>query len=343
MNDDLRLEIGRYREALVGELAEARSAADITAVRERYFARKRGVVTGLLEQLKALPAADKPALGKAVNEFKGWVAARLEEAEARLAPVADTWFDPTLPADDLPLGRRHLLSHTQRELEAIFIRLGYSVADGPEAETDYFNFTALNMDEDHPARDEQDSFFIEGWPDRVLRTQTSPMQIRYMLEHRPPIQIIVPGRVFRKDEPDATHSPVFHQIEGLLVDRGITFAHLKGTLEAFLRAFYGPESRIRFRPSYFPFTEPSAEVDVSCFLCAGADRSCRICKGTGWLEVLGSGMIHPQVLRNGGIDPTIYSGFAFGMGIERNAMLRYGVTDIRYLYENDLRLLAQFG
>lgn len=343
MIDELRLEIGRHRESLVRELAEARSAADITSIRECYLARKRGVVTLLLERLKALPAAEKPALGKEINEFKGWVTERIEEAAARQSSAVASWFDPTLPADEPALGHLHLLTQTQRELQTIFARLGYAVAEGPEIESDYFNFTALNMDEDHPARDEHDTFFIDGWPDRVLRTHTSPMQIRHMQANRPPIQIIVPGKAFRKDEPDATHSPMFQQIEGLRVDRGISFAHLKGTLEAALKAFYGSESRIRFRPSYFPFTEPSAEVDVSCFLCGGADRGCRICKGTGWLEVLGSGMVHPQVLRNGGIDPEIYSGFAFGMGIERNAMLRFGVTDIRYLYENDLRLLSQFA
>ena len=343
MIDELRLEIGRHRESLVRELAEARSAAEITTIRERYFARKRGVVTVLLERLKTFPAADRPALGKEINEFKGWVPAQIEEALARLTPAADSWFDASLPADPPIQGHRHLLTHTQQELEAIFARLGYAVAEGPEIETDYYNFTALNMDEDHPARDEHDTFFIEGWPDRVLRTHSSPMQIRYMQAHRPPIQIIVPGKVFRKDEPDATHSPVFHQVEGLLVDRGISFAHLKGTLEVAMKSLFGGDTKIRFRPSYFPFTEPSAEVDVSCFLCDGTDPGCRVCKGTGWLEVLGSGMVHPQVLRNGGIDPEVYSGFAFGIGIERIAMLRYGIPDIRLLYENDLRLLTQFG
>jgi phenylalanyl-tRNA synthetase alpha chain len=221
--------------------------------------------------------------------------------------------------------------------------MGYEIAYGPEVETEFHNFSALNFMEEHPARDEQDTFFIKNFENLVLRTHTSPVQIRYMLKNKPPIKIISPGKVFRKDEPDATHTPVFSQIEGLLVDKDIHFSHLKGTLELFIKAFFGQDVNIRFRPGFFPFTEPSAEVDISCFLCDGTDAGCRVCKGTGWLEILGSGMVHPQVLINCNIDPEVYSGFAFGMGIERIAQLKYGINDLRLFYDNDLRFLNQFN
>ncbi len=236
-----------------------------------------------------------------------------------------------------------MIAAIQQQIEDLFLNLGYEIALGPEIELEDYNFTKLNIPEHHPARDEQDTFFLEGHDELLLRTHTSPMQVRYMLAHTPPFKIISPGKAFRKDDPDATHSPCFHQVEGLLVDRGIHFSHLKGTLEVFCRSFFGADIVLRFRPGYFPFTEPSAEVDISCFMCAGKQSDCRVCKGSGWLELLGSGMVHPQVLRNCGIDPEVYSGFAFGMGIERVAMVKYGVPDLRLLYENDLRLLGQFG
>jgi len=344
MIDEIKKEIEGARRSFVNELAQIQSPEELAALKERYLSRKKGRVSLLMARLKEFAAAEKPLAGQAINQFK-------ESIEEALAAAADRhgraeareWRDHSLPASDLPAGRFHLIADIQRQIEELFLSLGYEIAVGPEVELEDYNFTKLNVPEFHPARDEQDTFFLDGFDDMLLRTHTSPMQVRYMLAHQPPFKIISPGKAFRKDDPDATHSPCFHQVEGLLVDRGIHFSHLKGTLEAFCRAFYGPDVVLRFRPGYFPFTEPSAEVDISCFLCSGKDANCRVCKGNGWLEILGSGMVHPQVLRNCGIDPEIYSGFAFGMGIERVAMVKYGVPDLRLLYENDLRLLGQFG
>jgi phenylalanyl-tRNA synthetase alpha chain len=357
MIDELKEEIEGARRSFVHELENVQSPETLAALKERFLSRKKGRVSLLLARLKDLAAAEKPAAGQAINELKAFIEESLA-ASGRAAADAggrDEWRDYSLPASELPVGRFHLIADIQRRIEDIFLQLGYEIAYGPEAELEEYNFTKLNIPEHHPARDEQDTFFLEGFAGMVLRTHTSPMQVRYMLEHRPPLKIISPGKAFRKDDPDATHSPCFHQVEGLLVDRGIHFSHLKGTLEAFCRSFYDPDVVLRFRPGYFPFTEPSAEVDISCFMCQGGrspdgdggrstPRSdCRVCKGSGWLEILGSGMVHPQVLRNCGIDPEVYSGFAFGMGIERVAMVKYGVPDLRLLYENDLRLLGQFG
>jgi phenylalanyl-tRNA synthetase alpha chain len=346
MIDELKKEIEGARRSFVHELEHIQSPEKLAAVKERFLGRKKGQVSLFLARLKECPPADKPAAGQAINELKAFI----EEALAEAAPAAEVpaggaaeWRDHSLPASELPVGREHLIADIQRRIEDIFLQLGYEIATGPEVELEDYNFTKLNIPEHHPARDEQDTFFLEGHDDLVLRTHTSPMQVRYMLAHPPPLKIISPGKAFRKDDPDATHSPCFHQVEGLLVDRGVHFSHLKGTLEAFCRSFYGPDIVLRFRPGYFPFTEPSAEVDISCFLCAGKNSDCRVCKGSGWLEILGSGMVHPQVLRNCNIDPEEYSGFAFGMGIERVAMVKYGVPDLRLLYENDLRLLGQFG
>lgn len=347
MIDELEKEIEGARQSFVHELERIQSPEDLAALRERFLGRKKGAVSRLLARLKEFAPADRPRAGQAVNGLKTFVEAALAAALAQRAGdagnAAADWRDHSLPPSELPVGRFHLIADIQDRIEDIFLQLGYEIAAGPEVEREEYNFGKLNFPEHHPARDEQDTFFLEGHDDLLLRTHTSPMQVRYMLDHRPPLKIISPGKAFRKDDPDATHSPCFHQVEGLLVDRGIRFSHLKGTLEAFCRSFYGPDIVLRFRPGYFPFTEPSAEVDISCFLCAGKKPDCRVCKGTGWLEILGSGMVHPRVLANCGIDPEEYSGFAFGMGIERVAMVKYGVPDLRLLYENDLRLLGQFG
>jgi len=336
-------------DALAGEAraaaAAAESAADLEAVRVRYLGRQ-GELTQLLRSLGTLPPEERPVVGAAANEAKreleALLDARLAEAQARetQAQRAKDRLDLTLPGRRPPLGAVHPLTRVHDEIVSIFGGLGFSVAEGPEIESDFYNFEALNIPKDHPARDMQDTFYLSD--EVLLRTHTSPVQIRTMraAAGRVPVKIIVPGRVFRRDVPDASHSPVFHQVEGLAVDRAITMGDLKGTLELFAREMFGPKSRIRFRPSFFPFTEPSAEVDVLCFMCGG--NGCRAC-GDGWLEILGSGMVHPTVLRNGGYDPEEVTGWAFGMGIERIAMLKYGVDDLRLFFENDLRFLRQFG
>jgi phenylalanyl-tRNA synthetase alpha chain len=345
MIDELEREIEGVKHSFLKEIEQLQSPENFSALKERYLSRKKGVISAFLSRLREFPAAEKPRAGQAINQLKDFVESTLAASEAACGPGRDAekWTDHSLPAPETALGHFHLIADIQRQIEDLFLNLGYEIAYGPEVELEEYNFTRLNIPEFHPTRDEQDTFFLDGFADLVLRTHTSPMQVRYMLEHQPPLKIISPGKAFRKDDPDATHSPCFHQVEGLLVDRGITFSHLKGTLEVFCRSFFGAGVNLRFRPGYFPFTEPSAEVDISCFMCAGKDPLCRVCKGTGWLEILGSGMVHPQVLRNCRIDPETYSGFAFGMGIERVAMIKYGVPDLRLLYENDLRLLGQFG
>jgi phenylalanyl-tRNA synthetase alpha chain len=335
-------EIEGVRRSFDDELKQLQSPQDLLRLREKYVGRKKGLVSALMTRLRELPAADRPAAGKLVNDLRVQVEALLAEAESRVATVR-RGPDVTLPESPCFSGRLHLLNEIRRQIEEIFLHMGYQIAHGPQIETEENNFSLLNIPEHHPTRDEHDTFFLAGEPRRILRTHTSPVQVRFMLTHRPPIQIISPGMTFRKDDPDPTHSPVFHQVEGLLVDRGITFSHLKGTLEVFIRALFGNDVGIRFRPGFFPFTEPSAEVDMSCFQCAGSDSACRVCKGKGWIEILGSGMVHPKVLANCGIDPDLFSGFAFGIGIERVAMIKYGIPDLRLLYENDLRLLNQFG
>jgi phenylalanyl-tRNA synthetase alpha chain len=337
-------------DALAGEargaIEQARSSADLEAVRVRYLGRQ-GALTQLLRTLGTLPPEERPVVGAAANEAKraleSLLDARLAEAVASetRARRAQARLDLTLPGRRPPRGALHPLSRVHDEIVSIFLGLGFSVAEGPEIETDFYNFEALNIPRDHPARDMQDTFYVSE--STLLRTHTSPVQIRTLraAQGRVPVKIIVPGRVYRRDVPDASHSPVFHQVEGLAVDRRITMADLKGTLALFAREMFGPRSTIRFRPSFFPFTEPSAEVDVRCFLCAG--QGCRACKQSGWLEILGSGMVHPRVLRNGGYDPEEVTGWAFGMGIERIAMLKYGVDDLRLFFENDLRFLKQFS
>ena len=325
-------------------VAAARSSADLEQARVRFLGRQ-GVLTQLLRSLGTLAPEERRLVGAAANEAKRILEALLEErlAEAleseRRAQRTRARLDLTLPGRRPARGVLHPLTRVHDEIVAIFAGLGFSVVDGPEVETDYYNFEALNIPRDHPARDMQDTLYLTE--STLLRTHTSPVQIRTMLAQKPPVRIIVPGRVFRRDVADASHSPMFHQVEGLAVDRNVTMADLKGTLGLFAREMFGPESRVRFRPSFFPFTEPSAEVDVLCFVCHG--QGCRLCKQGGWLEILGSGMVHPQVLKNVGYDPEEVTGWAFGMGIERIAMLKYGIDDLRLFFDNDLRFLRQFA
>jgi phenylalanyl-tRNA synthetase alpha chain len=326
-----------------GLIARASSAAELEQLRVRFLGRQ-GVLTTLLRSLGSLPAAERPAVGAAANEAKRELEALLEvrlgetrEAERR-AERARRRLDLTLPGRRPPLGTAHPISRIESEIVGIFVSLGFSVAEGPEIESEAYNFEALNIPRDHPARDMQDTFYLSE--DTLLRTHTSPVQIRTMQGQRPPVKVVCPGRVYRRDA-DITHSPMFHQVEGLAVDRDVSMGDLKGTLELFAREMFGPRSKIRFRPSFFPFTEPSAEVDVACFLCGG--EGCRVCKQSGWLEILGSGMVHPRVLENVGYDPEDVTGWAFGIGIERVAMLKYGIDDIRLLFENDVRFLRQFA
>jgi len=335
-------------EAVAGEaraaIEGAASSAELEAIRVRYLGRSGGL-TQILKSLGALSPEERPQVGAAANEAKreleALLDARLETTRAaeRRRQRESERPDLTLPGRRPARGVVHPLTRVQDEIVRIFAGLGFSVAEGPEIETDAYNFEALNIPRDHPARDMQDTFYLS--PETLLRTHTSPVQIRAMLAQKPPVRIICPGTVYRRDVADITHSPMFHQVEGLAVDRGITMADLKGTLTLFAQEMYGPRSKIRFRPSFFPFTEPSAEVDVLCFLCGGT--GCRACKQSGWLEILGSGMVHPQVLKNVGYDPEQVTGWAFGMGIERIAMLKYGVDDIRLFFENDLRFLRQFA
>ncbi len=325
----------------LADIGGARSTSDLEQVRVRVLGRS-GELTGLLRSLGGIPASERPRIGQEANlakaEIERQIADRLsalKQAEREVALAADK-PDLTLPGRRIAPGAVHPVTRVQDEIIEIFEGLGFSVAEGPEVETDYFNFSALNFPDDHPARDMQDTFHLS--PDTLLRTHTSPVQIRTMKAQRPPVRVICPGRVYRRDA-DVTHSPMFHQVEGLAVDRHVTMADLKATLELFAQQMFGPRSRLRFRPSFFPFTEPSAEADVLCFLCGGT--GCRVCKD-GWLEILGSGMVHPNVLRNVGYDPEEVTGWAFGMGVDRVAMLKYGIDDIRLLFESDLRFLQQF-
>ena len=305
---------------------------------------KKGALTAVLKSMKDVAPEDRPKVGQMVNDARADIEKALEEAKtsmeriAREAAMQAEVIDVTLPAKKNMVGHRHPNFIALEEVERIFIGMGYEVVEGPEVEKDYYNFEALNIPADHPAKDEQDTFYING--DILLRTQTSPVQVRQMETGKLPIRMIAPGRVFRADEVDATHSPSFHQIEGMVIDKNITFADLKGTLQEFAKEMFGENTKVKFRPHHFPFTEPSAEMDVSCFKCGG--KGCRFCKGEGWIEILGCGMVHPKVLRMSGIDPDEYSGFAFGMGLERISLLKYEIDDMRLLYENDVRFLKQF-
>ncbi|HEX9883332.1 MAG TPA: phenylalanine--tRNA ligase subunit alpha [Desulfobaccales bacterium] len=333
-------EIKKLEDAALREIGQAQTAEALESLRVKYLGRK-GALTQVLRSLKELPPEVRRPAGQEANRAKVALEAALDLAltalkEARRRGVGPV-LDVTLPGRRPPLGRLHPLNQVMAEVCHIFLHLGFEAVEGPEVELDWYNFEALNLPPDHPARDMQDTFYFN---DQVLlRTHTSPMQIRTMERRQPPVRIIAPGKVYRRDS-DITHSPMFHQVEGLLVDRGVTFADLKGTLTAFVHEMFGPEVSLRFRPSYFPFTEPSAEVDIECVICGGA--GCRVCKITGWLEILGAGMVHPAVFEAVGYDPEEYTGFAFGLGIERIAMLKYGIDDIRLFFDNDLRFLRQF-
>ena len=326
------------------EMAAVNSDAGLGALRDRWVGRKSGIVSAEMKALGRLGPEERRAAGQGLHELKDSVEAALERLQAERAArreaeqLAAERIDVTLPGRRLPAGHLHPITLLRQRIEDIFVSLGYTIEDGPEIETDFYNFDALNIPAAHPARSSQDTFYLNDG--LALRSQTSTVQIHAMQRRRPPLRVIAPGKVFRRDTPDATHNPMFYQVEGLLVERQVTLGDLKGTLEEFLRRMFGAGTRTRFRPSYFPFTEPSAEVDFSCFKCGGV--GCRICKGSGWIELGGSGMVHPNVLRTVGIDPEEFSGFAFGWGLERMAILRHELPDIRDLWAADLRFLRQF-
>lgn len=336
-----RLEL--IKEKALAQLTAADTLEKLNEVRVNVLG-KKGELTEVLKGMKDVSPEDRPKVGQMVNDTRAVIESTLEEMTKKLErakreqAMKDEVIDVTLPAVKAKMGHRHPITLVLDELERIFIGMGYEVVEGPEIETDYYNFEALNIPADHPAKDEQDTFYING--DFLLRTQTSGVQVHEMEKGKLPIRMVAPGRVFRSDEVDATHSPSFHQMEGLVIDKKITFADLKGTLAAFATELYGEDTKVRFRPHHFNFTEPSAEMDISCFKCKGA--GCRFCKGTGWIEILGCGMVHPNVLRMSNIDPEEYSGFAFGVGLERIALLKYEIDDMRLLYENDARFLKQF-
>jgi phenylalanyl-tRNA synthetase alpha chain len=337
LQDSLKKILSQADEAVSG----AQDLKKLDEVRVRFLG-KSGSVTELLKELAKVPPAEKPVLGKAINEVKNKVSLLLEQKKEALDSSASDapppGFDPTLPGRILPVGKLNPLTKVMKDITGIFKEMGFDLAEGPDAETDYYNFLALNFPPDHPARDAQDTFYLSD--DLLMRTHTSPIQIRVMQNHKPPFKFIAPGRVYRNEAIDATHHHIFHQVEGFLVDEGIHFGHLKGTLDTFIKRFFGNRVQTRFRPSFFPFTEPSAEMDISCIFCEG--KGCRICKQSGWVELLGCGMIDPAVLTNCGVDPERWTGFAFGMGVERIALFQYDIDDIRLFYQNDLRFLRQF-
>ena len=339
----MKEKLAKIREEILKQIDASENLDKLNEVRVSALG-KKGALTELLKSMKEVAPQDRPKVGQMVNEVRAEIETALETEKAKLedrameARLKNEVIDVTLPAKKNSVGHRHPNTIALEEVERIFVGMGYEVVRGPEVEKDYYNFEALNIPKDHPARDEQDTFYINK--DIVLRTQTSPVQARIMEKGKLPIRMIAPGRVFRSDEVDATHSPSFHQVEGLVVDKGITFADLKGTLEQFAKEFFGPDTKVKFRPHHFPFTEPSAEMDVTCFKCGG--KGCRFCKGEGWIEILGCGMVHPHVFEMSGIDPEEYTGFAFGVGLERIALLKYEIDDMRLLYENDARFLKQF-
>ena len=335
--------IKELRAAIEQASADVTDKARLSDFWQKYLS-KNGEVAGLTKSLRDVPKEDRPAVGKTINEFKQWAEAQyqalseqVEKAALEARNAAET-VDITMPAKIRQTGSLHPITLVKNEIIDVFAGMGFEIYEGPEIEDDDHNFTRLNVPKNHPARDAQDTFYIED--NIVLRTHTSPVQARTMLSRKPPIRIVCPGRVYRADEVDATHSPVFHQMEGLVIDEDVTMADWKGTLDTFAKALYGDDVTTRFRPSFFPFTEPSAEVDLTCVNCHG--KGCRVCKGTGWIEVLGAGMVNPKVLDMCGIDSKKYRGFAFGVGLERIVMLRYGITDMRALYEGDVRFLSQF-
>ncbi len=339
----MKQQLEEIKKSAEAALKTASSLEELDSIRVQYLG-KKGELTAVLKQMGGLSPEERPVIGQIANEVREFIQNEIDkkvaEQKAALqeAKLIEEKIDVTLPGTDVALGHRHPLSIVLDEVKDIFQGMGFDIAEGPEVEWDHYNFEMLNIPKDHPARDTQDTFYITE--NMLLRTQTSPVQIRVMEKTEPPIRIIAPGRVFRSDAVDATHSPLFHQIEGLVVDEGITMADLKGTLDTFAKRLYGPDTKTRLRPHHFPFTEPSCEVDISCFKCGGV--GCPMCKGEGWIEILGGGMVHPKVLENGGVDPNKYSGFAFGIGLERIVMFRFGLDDMRMLYENDVRFLEQF-
>ena len=333
--------LNQIKEAALKEI-ESKSAT-IEEIKVKYLG-KKGELTTILRSMGNVSKEERPVIGKLVNDVKKILEDKIEEVtkkakeEEKQKKLQNEIIDVTLPGKKNLIGKRHQIEKTLQRMKDIFVSMGFSIEDGPEVELDYYNFEALNIPKNHPARSEQDTLYIND--DVVLRTQTSPVQIRVMENQKPPIKMISPGKVYRADSVDPTHSPIFHQMEGLVIGKGVTFADLKGTLELFAKKMFGDKVKTKFRPHHFPFTEPSAEMDATCFVCQG--KGCSVCKGSGWIELLGCGMVHPQVLRNCNIDPEEYSGFAFGFGVDRMVMLSYGLDDIRLLYESDMRFLNQF-
>ncbi len=335
-------DIEDIRKSFLEELDCSKSTSDLQQLRVKYLG-KKGILTSKLKLLSAVPAEERPAYGKLLNELKTFIEGMVQTRESllkdseRVGRIVAEAIDISLPGKYVVPGKAHPISTVLQEIIDIFVSIGFDIQVGPEVELDYYNFEALNIPKDHPARDMQDTFYITD--DVIMRTQTSPVQVRTMEKLKPPLRIISPGKVYRCDA-DVTHSPMFHQVEGLMVDTDISFSDLKGVLEIFVHRMFSQDIYVRFRPSFFPFTEPSAEVDIGCILCGGV--GCRVCKGSGWMEVLGAGMVHPRVFEMVGYDPEIYTGFAFGLGVERITMLKYAVDDIRLFYENDIRFLKQF-
>lgn len=340
----MREELERIRKEALEAIEAAKSEQELEPVRI-FYQGKKGALTSILKTMGKLSPEERPAMGQLANEVRERIETSISERFADLreraldAKLKAEALDVTMPGRAQQPGHRHPLAITIADIRKIFGSMGFETVEGPEVELSYYNFDALNTPANHPARDPSDTFYFD--PDTILRTQTSSVQIRIMEDLKPPIRMIAPGRVYRVDDLDATHSPLFHQIEGLLVDEGVRMSDLKGYLEVFAQGIFGANTRVRFRPHHFPFTEPSAEMDVSCFVCGG--KGCSLCKGEGWIEILGCGMVHPNVLKNCGIDPEKYTGFAFGMGVERVAMLRFGINEIRQFYDNDLRFLSQFN
>ena len=339
------MDLNLLQQEFYRKLSSAANAKDLEEIRNEYLGRKRGILTALLKDLPSISAEERKSAGSRINDLKRLIENELERKTALIQQSHRTErIDWTLPGTEYKLGAIHPITLVRHKIENIFRTMGYAVVEGPEIETDFHNFTALNFPPDHPARDTQDTLFVdrkdESGKNLVLRTHTSPVQIRTMLNDPPPVRILCPGRVFRKDEIDATHSPIFHQVEALAVDEQITFADLKGTLLYFLQELFEANVELSFRPTFFPFTEPSADVSVSCVFCK--KRGCSVCKNSGWIEILGSGMVHPNVLENVGYDSEKYTGFAFGVGLDRIAILMYGIPDIRLFFQNDIRFLSQF-
>ncbi|MBO5735938.1 MAG: phenylalanine--tRNA ligase subunit alpha [Clostridia bacterium] len=339
----MKEQLEQIKASALAAISGAETEQALEEVRVRFLG-KKGELTAILRGMGAVAPEDRPKIGAIVNTIRAEIEESLSsrfadlKAQSMERKLREERIDVTLPAPEKKVGKLHPITQTRNRMVEIFTGMGFEIAEGPEVESTYFNFDALNAPADHPSRDDTDTFYFSE--NVLLRTQTSPVQIRSMEGKTPPIRMISPGRVYRSDVADATHSPMFHQCEGLVIDKGITMGDLKGTLATFAKAMFGERTRIRFRPHNFPFTEPSAEVDVSCFVCGG--KGCRLCKGEGWIEILGAGMVHPNVLRAGGIDPDVYSGFAFGMGIERVAMTMFGINDLRLMCENDARFLEQF-